>query len=74
MAVAVYNHYMRIAHEGRRRKREAEAAEVAAASAAAGAAAQRPGSLTERLEVRWVPWQRASTLCKVRLGLSDETY
>ena len=50
MAVAVYNHYMRIAHEGKRRKRE-EAAEAAAASPAASAAAQRQGSLTERLEV-----------------------
>ncbi len=50
MAVAVYNHYMRIAHEGKRRKRE-EAAEAAAASPAASAAAQRQGSLSERLEV-----------------------
>jgi hypothetical protein len=50
MAVAVYNHYMRIAHEGKRRKRE-EVAEAAAASPAASAAAQRQGSLSERLEV-----------------------
>ena len=50
MAVAVYNHYMRIAHEGKRRKRESEAAEVAAANTAVAAATRR-GSLSEHLEV-----------------------
>ncbi|KAK9845326.1 hypothetical protein WJX81_003486 [Elliptochloris bilobata] len=46
LAVAVFNHYMRIAHEGKQRKVQMDAAEAAAASAAA----QRPGSLSERLE------------------------
>ena len=51
LAVAVFNHFMRIAHEREQRKLQAEAAENAAPSAPSSPAAQRPGSLTEHLEV-----------------------